>query len=73
MFFNSRALCFRLWLGNEVSEAEAGKYLCQKWCRTAQEGGKGLHHEALVETEDSSLEPVFKTLSVLSLQNQIRK
>lgn len=27
---NRRALCFRLWLGNEVSEAEAGKYLCQK-------------------------------------------
>lgn len=39
--FNSRALCFRLWLGNEVSEAEAGKYLCQKVVQNCSGGRQG--------------------------------
>lgn len=39
--FNSRALCFRLWLRNEVSEAEVGKYLCQKVVQNCLGGGQG--------------------------------
>ena len=31
-------------------------------------GGKGLHHEDLVETEDNPLEPVYMTLSLLPFQ-----